>query len=310
MNEARDVDDLSVLSRRGELTRREEQELDLALALAPGERFLHEAGRGFDLDATVLVEDDQLLERVKRQLESRRSGRPFLARWRFASGVAAGLSLAATAALGVELTRAFLLPTTAVPSSVPRQLDLARPAAPREKVASPLPGVTETPSDEAHRSTTLEGGKHQAKAAMSRAVASAPQASTTTAAPSAPPALADELFAAANRARSRGETGLAIALYQQLQGEYPGSAEAEASRLSLSMLQLKRAEPAAALEQLRLFRLGSPESMTAEALFGEAEAYRQLGRQTDERRALEELTARYPQSAYAVAAAKRLKQDH
>src|SRR5687767_3943963 len=108
MSQPRDLDDLSVLGRRGELSRREEQELDLALALAPAERFLHEAGRGFDLDSTVLVEDEQLLQRVKERLAQQRTKRPLLARWRFATGVAAGLLLAATAALGVEVTRSFL----------------------------------------------------------------------------------------------------------------------------------------------------------------------------------------------------------
>src|SRR5258706_3073239 len=150
MSEIRDLDDLSVLARRSELSREEELELDQALALAPAERFLHEAGRGFDRDSTVLVEDERLIERVKERLASKRSERPLLARWRFASGVAAGLLLAATAALGVELTRSFLRPTLPVSPAAIRPPAELRPVAPHENAPPPAaPSLVPAPSDSA-----------------------------------------------------------------------------------------------------------------------------------------------------------------
>lgn len=295
MNRPVELDDLSVLARRGELSLEQQRELAEALELSPDERFLHEAGRGFDLEASVLVGDEQLLARVTQRLGPKRVQRPVLPRWRFAAGVAAGLVLAATGALAFDLARAWLRPVA--------------PAATKHAPASalksaPLAGEglsPAAPSDSAAPEPAPPAARPAAK----------PRASTAPAEPAldeARPA-APELFAAANRARSRGDTALAMALYRQLQSEHPSSGEARASRLSLGMLQLQRAEAAAALEQLRQYRAESPGGMTAEALFGEADAYRQLGRRDDERRALSELVARFPQSAYAVAAAKRLKQD-
>jgi TolA-binding protein len=296
MNRTVELDDLSVLARRGELSTEQQRELADALELSPDERFLHEAGRGFDLEASVLVGDEQLLARVTQRLGPKRVQRPVLPHWRFAAGVAAGLVLAATGALAFDLARAWLrpmapaatkqAPATGAVKPAPVALAALSRAAPSDSVA-PEP---EPPA--ARPAAKPRPGTAPAEAALGEA----------------PPA-APELFAAANRARSRGDTALAMALYRQLQSEHPGSTEARASRLSLGMLQLQRAEPAAALEQLRQYRAANPGGMTAEALFGEADAYRQLGRRDDERHALSELVARFPQSAYAVAAAKRLKQD-
>jgi hypothetical protein len=293
MTEARDLDDLSVLSRRGELTTREEHELGRLFDEAPTERYLHEAGRGFDLEASVLVEDDELVERIKGRLAQKRPARPVIARWRFALGVAAGLALAATGALGLELARAWRRPTVSLPArsvtppSAQAEPPRAAPPGPIVLVVPPEP-VVQTPSAKPLRASAR------------------PEPSV---APPVPGETAETLFAAANRARSRGDTALAIALYRQLLAEHTGSAEATAARLSLGMLQLQRGEAAAALEQFQQFRRASPTSMTAEALFGEAEAFHRLGRKLEERAALQELLQRYPQSAYAVAAAKRLQQD-
>lgn len=296
MTRAGDVDDLSVLSRRGELSVEEQQRLSKALELSATEQFLHQAGRGFDLEATIMVGDEQLIERVTRRLEPKRVERRLLPRWRFAAGVAAGLVLAAAGALGLELTRAWIRPELPV-AAPPAAPDAARTPTPRPvspaPTAEPVPPASTTSGERA----VLPGP------AKSRVRELAPAMPAESRQP------AHELFAAANRARSRGDTALAMALYRQLQSEQPRSPEAGASRLSLGMLLLQKGEPALALEQFRAYRQDNPAAMSAEALFSEAEAHRQLGRHEDERRALGELTARFPQSAYAVAAAKRLKQD-
>jgi TolA-binding protein len=186
------------------------------------------------------------------------------------------------------------------------QAPVVRAQAPAPRAAEPMPATLARPAPESSSvSVAAEREPPVAIPAIKARASAAPSQSSIVEAPLGAP----ELFAAANRARSRGETALAMALYRQLQSEHPGSTEASASRLSLGMLHLQRAEPAAALVQLRRYRAATPGGMTAEALFGEADAYRQLGQRDEERRTLSELLASFPQSAYAVAAAKRLKQD-
>jgi hypothetical protein len=294
MTEARDLDDLSVLSRRGELAAREEQELGRLFDEAPTERYLHEAGRGFDLEASVRVEDDELVERIKGRFAEQRPARPVVARWRFALGVAAGLVLAATGALGLELARGFLRPTVSAPTRI-----APSPSAEAEalRAAPPTPVVLAVPPTPIVEAPNVKPLRASAR----------PEPSVAP--PLVPSESADALFAAANRARSRGDAALAVALYRQLLAEHAGAKEATAARLSLGMLQLQRGDAAAALQQFQEFRRASPKSMSAEALFGEAEAFRRLGRKSEERAALQELLQRYPHSAYAVAAAKRLQHD-
>jgi TolA-binding protein len=129
-----------------------------------------------------------------------------------------------------------------------------------------------------------------------------------SAAPPAPlPSLSPQaLFSAASRARVDGDRAEAIALSRQLVAEFPSSKEAVTTHLSLGMLYLQDGQAAPALEEFRAYRgLGAQGSM-AEAIWGESQALRQLGRVAEERAALEELRSSYPQSAYAAAARKRL----
>jgi TolA-binding protein len=104
----------------------------------------------------------------------------------------------------------------------------------------------------------------------------------------------------------RGDTRDAIALSCQLEEEYPTSREAVTSRLSLGMLYLQDRQPVAALEQFRGFRRVGSGATVPEAIWGESQALRQLGRAAEERATLEELLQAYPESAYAAAVRKRL----
>jgi tetratricopeptide (TPR) repeat protein len=111
---------------------------------------------------------------------------------------------------------------------------------------------------------------------------------------------ADALFASANRERIRGNAGGAIALYERLRAEFPRSTEAAACNVTLGVLYLQLGQAERALGAFRR----SP--ATAEALWGQAQALRQLGRPQEERLVLEDIVRRHGGSAYAPAAQKRL----
>jgi TolA-binding protein len=96
-----------------------------------------------------------------------------------------------------------------------------------------------------------------------------------------------------------------VALYTELATRYPGSAEANLAELSLAKLFLASGDSERALAYFR--RAGATGgALGSEALWGEAEALRALGRTGEERSTLERLLKRYPSGAYAKAARKRL----
>jgi TolA-binding protein len=97
-----------------------------------------------------------------------------------------------------------------------------------------------------------------------------------------------------------------MALLRQLEHRFPMSSEAAAGHLSLGMLLLQGGQPAAALGELRSYRTQGAGAMVPEALWGESQALRELGRSDEERSTLQNLLGGYPTSAYAAAARKRL----
>lgn len=115
-----------------------------------------------------------------------------------------------------------------------------------------------------------------------------------------------EMFAAATRARTTGDTAGAIRLSKQIEEFFPNSAEGIATHLALGVLYLKQDQAELALQEFALFRrVGLPEAK-AEAYFGQAQALRKLQRFEDERIVLEELLQSYPRSAYVAPARIRL----
>jgi TolA-binding protein len=119
-------------------------------------------------------------------------------------------------------------------------------------------------------------------------------------------ASAHDLFSAANAARVRGDTGEAIALSRLLEDRFPLSSEAKTTHLTLGMLYLQGGQAGPALQEFRQYKALGAGATMPEALWGESQALRALGRSTEERAVLEELLHGYPQSAYASAAGKRL----
>jgi Flp pilus assembly protein TadD len=115
---------------------------------------------------------------------------------------------------------------------------------------------------------------------------------------------ARSLFARANQQRLSGDTRGAVVLYQMLTERHPGTPEANLAELSLGNLLLQSGDASGALTHFR--RAGSTGALGSEALWGEANALKALGRTSEERRTLERLLALHPDGAYVKAARKRL----
>lgn len=143
----------------------------------------------------------------------------------------------------------------------------------------------------------------------SNALPSPPASSSDPArapAQTSPPSAA-QLFRKANEARRAGQAQQAIQLYRSLQRDYPGSAEAALSPVSLGGLLLNRASAGAALEQFDHYLAASPRApLAAEALYGRARALQALGRHSEERRTWEQLLSRFPGCPYRESARRRL----
>ena len=117
---------------------------------------------------------------------------------------------------------------------------------------------------------------------------------------------AAELFSTANQARRASDPARATRLYRLLQRKFPGSEEAQLSLVTLGSLQLNGGNPRAALGTFNRYLSRGGRSLEAEALYGQAQALRQLGRSGEERSAWQRLLARYPGSGYAPQARERL----
>ncbi|MEP7050163.1 MAG: hypothetical protein ABJB12_07415 [Pseudomonadota bacterium] len=117
---------------------------------------------------------------------------------------------------------------------------------------------------------------------------------------------ASDMFALASAARSKGDVPEAIAESLQIERFFPGSPEGIKTHLSLGILYLESADPNHALTEFDIYRhIGNPDLM-AEALWGQAQALKELARPSDEREILQELLKSYPRSVYVAAARERI----
>jgi TolA-binding protein len=285
------VEDLSALSRRGELDAAEQRRLELALQGSSEARLLHRAGLDLDLAGSMQPGDDALAERVKRRVLARvlpaaAPRRRRLVPW----GVAAALACLVVAAgagavTGLRPLRSLfglfapeppaLRKVVAVAADVPRTPPLTRAPEPATGAAAPLPPT--------------------------------PQPSVKAAAP-VEASSASELFASAAGARRRGKPQEAIVLYDALQSRFPASAEANAADIALGMLRLSRGSARSALDHFSRYLARNPRAELApEALWGQGQALSSLGRHSEARRSFESLLERYPNSTYASAARAKLE---
>jgi hypothetical protein len=273
------ADDLLVLARRGDLVDGDERKLRDALGTSPEARALYDAGLAFDAETSVLAGDDERIERIARNVEKRLAKKGgFFQRRRWV------LQLAVAAALLVGVAIA------------------ARELTPKPPPLPPTPSIEATHVVDIPPPEPVVVQKSEEPPEVVKPEAPAPSAAP---APQRQGPSAAELFRAANLARMEGENARAIDLSRQLEDRYPTSAEAKTTHLSLGMLLLQSDRAAEALRELKLAHdVGG--ATVPDALWGEAQALRRLGRSSDERAALDELLTAYPQSAYAGAAKKRL----
>jgi TolA-binding protein len=120
------------------------------------------------------------------------------------------------------------------------------------------------------------------------------------------PASAAKLFGEANQARRSGDVGRASGLYHLLQDQFPGSPEAELSRVTLALLLLDSGDAQGALNGFERYLAGSSRGLEAEALVGRARALGRLGRRDLEATAWREVQRKYPSSIYGRQAGERL----
>jgi TolA-binding protein len=268
------------------------------------DKFLQRATRGFEADSPVLAGDDKRIERIERAVQ-RRYGkdvrRPALRR-QVALLAACGLLMAGAAFAALKWADSpqeppgrggpapvppKVAPVAPSPAAVPMDPPaLAEPVAPAPSVAAPA---------------TSGGAPRPAPSSKASAETPGPLLHAP-----GPLLTAAELFAAASRARVAGDATKAVALSEQLLKQFPSSAEATATRLSLGMLLLQQGQPARALAQFEAYERTAAGQGRAEALWGKAQALQRLGRAEEERAALRELIEKYPQAAYTGAAKKRL----
>jgi TolA-binding protein len=120
------------------------------------------------------------------------------------------------------------------------------------------------------------------------------------------PPSAAKLFVEANQARRSGDVGRASGLYHLLQDQFPGSPEAELSRVTLALLLLDSGDAQAALSGFERYLAGSSRALEAEALVGRARALGRLGRRDLEVSAWQEVQRKYARSIYGRQASERL----
>jgi TolA-binding protein len=290
------VEDLSLLARRGALSRAQQQafaellESDATLATA------HQVGLDFDQVAAVKPGDDALIAEALARVVSRgRVAKPVGSRWRLRLFVlAATLTLAGSAVGWWQHARA------------------TRPAPPALAPISQKPSTGRPPRVTSAAAASASTAREMPALPPPTSASAATIASTRLPAPSAPsdaPARtfdsAEAVFREANAARRAGDSSRARALYLRLQHDFPASDEALLAHVSLGNLLLTMGRAAEAERQFASYLGGRP-ALAQEALVGRAQSLAALGRSADERRVWESLIREYPNSVYAARARQRL----
>ncbi len=133
--------------------------------------------------------------------------------------------------------------------------------------------------------------------------------------PASPRANADEeeaedLLRTANRLRADKQWSEATRTYEKVLERYGRSGQAYPAMVSAASLRLNRlSDPAGALRLYERALAARPTGALAEeALFGQARAYRDLGRTDDERSALRRFISNHPSSWHADDARQRLRE--
>jgi hypothetical protein len=98
-----------------------------------------------------------------------------------------------------------------------------------------------------------------------------------------------------------------LALYEQLRATYPAGAEARTVLVTMGKLELDLGRSDRALRRFDAY-LRDGGTLVPEALAGKARALRALGRDREERRAIQQYLAAHPEGFEAPLFAKRLRE--
>jgi TolA-binding protein len=290
------AEDLLVRARRNELTANERRKLRMLLESSKELELLYLAGVELDRSSALVPDDEARMQRLVELGRARISGegapRP---RKRRGSARSIAAALGVGALLGASVSAAFQYGS--------RYFSESTPVAPSAPQATPVV-VKPSPAPPRARATASAGAEVTERAAAPPPTAAfEPVSPPPRAAAKAVNAGAAALFAQASQARRDGDGESAIRLYEQLCAQYPGTVEAADARVSLGKLKLQQHS---AQEALQHFESYPPGTLSAEALWGRAEALKQMSSPA-ERAALERIVREYPDSPYAMAARKRLE---
>jgi hypothetical protein len=196
-----------------------------------------------------------------------------------------------------------------VPSADVAGFDAALVVADAVPEAAPVAHAAPAHAHAHEASRPVDATSRKAPNVTASAPSSADKSSTKDATPepaAKEPASASKLFGEANQARRSGDVGRASGLYHLLQDQFPGSPEAELSRVTLALLLLDSGDAQGALSGFERYLAGASRGLEAEALVGRARALGRLGRRDLEASAWREVQRKYPQSIYGRQAGERL----
>lgn len=296
-SERRCPDDLVVRGQREHLTDLERQVLAAHLSQCAECRGAAALAALFDAVPDVQPGDDDLIARVAdRAVRSPRRATRW-PRWQAAAVIATVLTCGGATAAWMTYRQAF-----SQSSSLPAPPSKPSPS-PTRRLARVVPLVESHPEE-----VPAATGEVQTSIEPPRKPRPQPAASVAPAPTVQPAPTAVSLFAEANAVRRRGDIRQAVRLYQSLRQRFPESSQALLSAISLGDLLLGD-DPARAVAAYSAYLRDSPNgSLTEEALFGRARGLRTLGRTEEERRTWQELSRRFPRSAYQPTALRRLQE--
>jgi TolA-binding protein len=289
------VEDLSLLARRGALSRAQQQAFAELLGSNATLATAHQVGLDFDQVAAVKPGDDALIAEALARVVSRgRVAKSVRSRWRLrVLLLAATLTLAGSAVGWWQRERTTRPAPPAVTPISQKPSAVGRPRVTSAAAANPST-APEMPAQPPQTS------------ASAAAIAGLPAPSAPSDTPSARTFDgAQAVFREANAARRAGDSSRARALYLRLQRDFPASDEALLAHVSLGKLLLTMGRAAEAERQFASYLGGRP-ALAQEALVGRAQSLAALGRSADERRVWEGLIREYPHSIYAARARRRL----
>lgn len=318
LSEVQCAEDLLAIERRRELTEHERRRLGMCLAASDALQTLRQLDQDFESLQTEQADEELIVEQCAIAARRRFVGRTramWLSRMQMRTALVVALVLFSSLGAAAALYRwAPTLVTARSASTQPSAEHGALRDQPKRNTRTrrnESPSAAPAACASVPTSSSAAFAGHPA-ATGARALRSNPQ-SEPNVVPAVPlPSVqksAAAVFSAANAARRSGERQRAIALYRQLQMDYPQSDEALTSHVLLARLELNQGVPAEALRQFDAYLArGAAGSLTQEALQGRAQALSSLGRKQEEAATWRKLLQDFPDSVYAQSAREHLTQ--